>query len=103
MMCGLPGSGKTYWSTKYVSEHPEKRFNILGTNSLVEKMKVVYNNTIYSNEIFCHDKFTRILFEQFLIFVMAIVIFHYYSIFLILIKNGSQVEKHYRVFSNSTR
>lgn len=41
MMCGLPAAGKTFWSTKYASEHPEKMYNILGTNTLIDKMKVI--------------------------------------------------------------
>ena len=40
MLCGLPGAGKTYWATKYAQEHPEKRFNVLGTNNIIDKMKV---------------------------------------------------------------
>lgn len=40
MMCGLPAAGKTVWATKYAQNHPEKMFNVLGTNSLIEKMKV---------------------------------------------------------------
>lgn len=40
MMCGLPGSGKTVWANKYAAEHPEKMYNILGTNTLIDKMKV---------------------------------------------------------------
>lgn len=40
MMCGLPGSGKTFWSMKYAFEHPDKMYNILGTSSLMDKMKV---------------------------------------------------------------
>ncbi|XP_063990998.1 heterogeneous nuclear ribonucleoprotein U-like protein 1 [Diachasmimorpha longicaudata] len=40
MMCGLPGAGKTYWATKYALEHREKMYNVLGTNNLIEKMKV---------------------------------------------------------------
>ncbi|XP_051169431.1 heterogeneous nuclear ribonucleoprotein U-like protein 2 isoform X2 [Leptopilina boulardi] len=41
MLCGLPGSGKTYWSIKYAAEKPDKMYNILGTNALIEKMKVM--------------------------------------------------------------
>lgn len=39
-MVGLPGSGKTTWAEKYAKDHPEKKFNILGTNNLLDKMKV---------------------------------------------------------------
>ncbi|XP_026288603.1 heterogeneous nuclear ribonucleoprotein U-like protein 1 [Frankliniella occidentalis] len=41
MMCGLPGCGKTFWSTKHSAENPEKLYNILGTNNLIDKMKVM--------------------------------------------------------------
>jgi len=40
MMCGLPGCGKTTWIGKYVVEHPEKVYNVLGTNNIIDKMKV---------------------------------------------------------------
>lgn len=41
MMCGLPGCGKTTWLGKYTAEHPEKVYNVLGTNSIIDKMKVM--------------------------------------------------------------
>ncbi|XP_005092857.1 heterogeneous nuclear ribonucleoprotein U-like protein 1 [Aplysia californica] len=41
MMVGLPGAGKTYWCNKYIEENPEKRFNLLGTNNIIDKMKVM--------------------------------------------------------------
>uniref|UniRef100_A0A8C9T3T8 Heterogeneous nuclear ribonucleoprotein U-like 1 like n=1 Tax=Scleropages formosus TaxID=113540 RepID=A0A8C9T3T8_SCLFO len=41
MMVGLPGCGKTTWAIKHAEEHPEKKFNILGTNAIMEKMKVM--------------------------------------------------------------
>lgn len=40
MMVGLPGSGKTTWAMKYAAEHKDKMYNILGTNTLIDKMKV---------------------------------------------------------------
>uniref|UniRef100_A0A0V0G3Z0 Putative scaffold/matrix specific factor hnrnp-u/saf-a n=1 Tax=Triatoma dimidiata TaxID=72491 RepID=A0A0V0G3Z0_TRIDM len=41
MMCGLPACGKTTWANNYAKEHPEKRYNIIGTNALIDKMKVM--------------------------------------------------------------
>ncbi|CAH1792332.1 unnamed protein product [Owenia fusiformis] len=41
MMCGLPGAGKTYWAEKHAAANPDKSYNILGTNSLINKMKVM--------------------------------------------------------------
>ena len=40
MMIGLPAAGKSAWADKYSAEHAEKRYTILGTNLIMEKMKV---------------------------------------------------------------
>lgn len=42
MMIGLPGAGKTHWASNLSKENPEKYFNILGTHTLLEKMKVCF-------------------------------------------------------------
>ncbi|KAK0097283.1 hypothetical protein PV326_002641 [Microctonus aethiopoides] len=41
MLVGLPAAGKTVWANNYAAENREKLYNILGTNNLVDKMKVV--------------------------------------------------------------
>ncbi|XP_068210921.1 heterogeneous nuclear ribonucleoprotein U-like protein 1 [Palaemon carinicauda] len=40
MMVGLPACGKTVWVEKYCKENPEKKYCVLGTNFLIDKMKV---------------------------------------------------------------
>lgn len=40
MMVGLPASGKTTWAEKWMKEHPEKRYVLLGTNLVIDQMKV---------------------------------------------------------------
>jgi len=39
-MVGLPASGKTTWVKKYIAENPDKNYNVLGTNVVLDKMKV---------------------------------------------------------------
>nr|XP_006819056.1 PREDICTED: heterogeneous nuclear ribonucleoprotein U-like protein 1-like [Saccoglossus kowalevskii] len=41
MMVGLPGAGKSTWAEEYARKHPEKNFYILGTNAIIDKMKVM--------------------------------------------------------------
>ncbi|CAH1261466.1 HNRNPU [Branchiostoma lanceolatum] len=41
LMVGLPGSGKTYWAESHMKGNPEKKYNILGTNYIMDKMKVM--------------------------------------------------------------
>ena len=40
MMIGLPGSGKTTWVEKHVSENPDKQYNVVGVNTMISKMTV---------------------------------------------------------------
>ena len=40
MMVGLPACGKTTWAEKQLKVVPEAKYNILGTNSIIDKMKV---------------------------------------------------------------
>ena len=40
MLVGLPGSGKTTWANKHATENPEKKYNIIGTSTLIDRMKV---------------------------------------------------------------
>lgn len=39
-MVGLPGSGKTQWAQKHTQENREKRYNILGTETVLHQMRV---------------------------------------------------------------
>ncbi|KAJ8308856.1 hypothetical protein KUTeg_013730 [Tegillarca granosa] len=41
MMVGLPACGKTTWAEKHAAENPDKHYNILGTNSIIDKMRVM--------------------------------------------------------------
>ncbi|XP_039140221.1 heterogeneous nuclear ribonucleoprotein U-like protein 1 isoform X3 [Dioscorea cayenensis subsp. rotundata] len=40
MMVGLPASGKTTWAENWVKHHPEKHYVVLGTNLVLDQMKV---------------------------------------------------------------
>ncbi|XP_078097793.1 heterogeneous nuclear ribonucleoprotein U-like protein 1 isoform X2 [Mustelus asterias] len=41
MMVGLPAAGKTTWAITHAARNPWKKYNILGTNAIMEKMKVM--------------------------------------------------------------
>ena len=41
MMVGLPSCGKTTWLDKFVKDNPDKKYNVLGSNDILIKMKVM--------------------------------------------------------------
>jgi ABC-type dipeptide/oligopeptide/nickel transport system ATPase component len=41
MIIGLPGAGKTTLGENMRKSYPEKRYNIIGTDTLIDKMKVM--------------------------------------------------------------
>ncbi|XP_042299536.1 heterogeneous nuclear ribonucleoprotein U-like protein 1 [Sceloporus undulatus] len=41
MMVGLPAAGKTTWAIKHAAANPLKKYNILGTNAIMDKMRVM--------------------------------------------------------------
>ncbi|NXN94617.1 HNRL1 protein, partial [Rhinopomastus cyanomelas] len=41
MMVGLPAAGKTTWALNHAAAHPGKKYNILGTNAIMDKMRVM--------------------------------------------------------------
>ena len=40
MLIGLPGAGKSFWALQRSKDNPTKRYTILGTKYLLEKMKI---------------------------------------------------------------
>ncbi|XP_064557633.1 heterogeneous nuclear ribonucleoprotein U-like protein 1, partial [Zonotrichia leucophrys gambelii] len=41
LMVGLPGAGKTTWALRHAAENAGRRFNILGTNAIMDRMRVM--------------------------------------------------------------
>ena len=44
MLIGMPGCGKTTWVNKYLETHSDKKFDVIGTATLIDKMKVIIPN-----------------------------------------------------------
>jgi len=40
LLVGLPGAGKTHWTQKHVSENADKRYEIIGPDTIIAKMTV---------------------------------------------------------------
>lgn len=40
LLIGLPGAGKSHWAVRTQRELPEKRYYVLGTNNIIDRMKV---------------------------------------------------------------
>jgi len=41
MLVGLPACGKTYWAQKHMEANPQKSYVLLGTNAVIDQMKVM--------------------------------------------------------------
>lgn len=70
MIIGLPGAGKTTWGIATRRDHPEKRYNIIGTDTLIDKMKVMglpRKNNYHGRWDVLIDKATKCLNKLFLI------------------------------------
>ncbi|KAL4622988.1 heterogeneous nuclear ribonucleoprotein U-like protein 2 [Arapaima gigas] len=39
MMVGMPGAGKTHWAKAHMAQNPEKRYNLLGTHTVLSAMR----------------------------------------------------------------
>ena len=49
-MVGMPGSGKTFWARKHCAENPDRRYNILSTGAIFDKMKVSAHTRTYTHK-----------------------------------------------------
>lgn len=75
MMVGLPASGKSTWAEKWVNVHPEKRYILLGTNLILEQMKV----TIIFFFLSCTSLYSPITFSFLTLQVPGLLRMHNYS------------------------
>lgn len=69
-MCGLPGSGKTTWLNQWRTAHPEQRYYICDTDSLIEEQGRIYGwgyNEAFEklNKDIIEDLFYEDLFDAF--------------------------------------
>ncbi len=47
MIVGLPGAGKTTWGINMQRDNFDKRYNIIGTDTLIDKMKVWVTSQLF--------------------------------------------------------
>uniref|UniRef100_A0A0A1WKD5 Heterogeneous nuclear ribonucleoprotein U-like protein 1 n=1 Tax=Zeugodacus cucurbitae TaxID=28588 RepID=A0A0A1WKD5_ZEUCU len=40
LLVGLPGAGKTHWALQHIKENAEKRYHVIGADSLIAKMTI---------------------------------------------------------------
>lgn len=40
LLVGLPGAGKTHWALQHIKENAEKRYHVIGADTLIAKMTV---------------------------------------------------------------
>lgn len=55
LMVGMPGSGKTFWARAHAAKHSERRYNILSTGALFDKMKVLHRARALPHYTALHD------------------------------------------------
>ncbi|KAK3526697.1 hypothetical protein QTP70_032082 [Hemibagrus guttatus] len=63
MMVGMPGSGKSHWAESHVAKNPEKRYNVLSTNSVLHCMRLPspeHKNLILQQATQCLSQLIRI-------------------------------------------
>lgn len=53
MMVGLPGAGKTYFADRLKADNRELQYNVLGTNLILDKMKVIVIVGLFSSCLYC--------------------------------------------------
>ena len=58
-MIGLPGAGKTCWAEKHSIGNLDKKYNVLGTNNIIDKMKV----SLRQRDIFEREEGYKVVFR----------------------------------------
>lgn len=78
MIVGLPGAGKTTWAINMQKNHPQKRYNIIGTDTLIDKMRVMglpRKRNYHGRWEVLIDKATKCLNKLFTMGMLAILLF----------------------------